>query len=70
MLQTIRRLCWWSLAVWAVVFMTPLFIILRELVGPGRHVFEWAMWAAPFLLLGGGVALALLNRAGHQRLPQ
>ena len=66
-LQTIRRFCWWGLAVWALVFMTPLFMILRELAGAGRGVFLWGMGTAPFVLLGGGVSLGLLEKSDRER---
>ena len=42
-LSIIRRLLWCSLAVWALVAVTPLFMILRELVGPGREAFNIGM---------------------------
>ena len=66
--KTTRRVCWWGLAAWALVFLTPLFMILRELAGPGREVFHWVMWTAPFVLLGGGVILTMLDKSDPEHL--
>jgi hypothetical protein len=44
---------WIAFAIWAFIFVSPLYMILRELVGPGREVFNWLMALLPFVLLGG-----------------
>jgi hypothetical protein len=66
-LQTFRRVCVTGLVVWALIFVTPLFMILRELVGPAREVFNWTMWTLPFILLAGALMATLVVQLANKR---
>ena len=57
-----KKALWLALAVWAFVFVSPLFMILRELAGPGREVFHWLMGIAPLALLAAIVIINLKKR--------
>ena len=52
----------WVFAVWALIIVTPLFMILRELVGPAREVFNAGMLIVPFALIAAVVVVSVLAR--------
>ena len=61
-LRTLRRLLLWVFAAWALVIVTPLFMILRELVGPAREVFNVGMLIVPFALITAVVVVSALAK--------
>jgi hypothetical protein len=66
-LQNFRRVCGIIFLVWALIFLTPLFMILRELVGPGREVFNSTMWTLPFISLAAALCATLVIRLVNKR---
>ena len=66
-LQTFRRVCGIIFVVWALIFLTPLFMILKELVGPGREVFNWTMWTLPFISLAGALVATLVLKLATKK---
>lgn len=60
--SSIHRALWCSLAVWALVAVTPLFMILRELVGPGREAFNIGMVILPLAIISALLAIEFIRR--------
>ena len=61
-LLKISRTLWCSLAVWALVAVTPLFMILRELVGPGREAFNIGIVILPLAIVGVILVIGLIRK--------
>ncbi len=67
-LRKLQVLLWWTLALWALIGVTPLFHILRELFGTGREVFNWIMIVLPVAVLAGVFLLGVMRKSAVQKL--